>query len=236
MVNNELYIRYRIYTQSAQRADLNYPNRAKRSLYNLHNAIIEDSNFWDRDYRNERLFQRLFVPKNNVDVNPKLSMLIGSIALYFNTIAVWEEKLMIGNIRPIKTFQIIGYDIDCKLALHHIGKIIDNLNDMRYNIRTNHRRLKINARRADRKSNPINAHAHSSKKYYEAIELLNEVAKSILRDKPVYSKNSEKDEKLLKFTMGHKKLNYKNYPGEHKAHHAFCRGEKFVNHRIITVF
>lgn len=236
MANKDFYVRYRIYSQVAQRADTNYPSRAKRSLNNLHKAIVDDVDFWDRDYRNERMFQRTFIPSNNENINPKLSPFISAMALYFNCIVIWEEKLIFGNYQIIKTFQVIGYDIDCKLALHHIGKVINNINTMRDNLRINARRLKINARRADKKPNPINAHAYSSKKYYEAISLLNEVAKEILRHKPVYTKNREKDTNILKFIMEHKKLNFKKYSGESKFYHSFCRTGKFVNHRIIMVF
>lgn len=236
-MDSKPHIRYRIYAQNAEKADGKYPARAKASLMKLHKAIKKDSDYWeDNRWETSSIIQRFFIPYNFTNINPKYFTFIGSIATYFNCYAIWEERFVSGTTATVKSTLIIGHSEEVKLAYHYISKIINNVEAMRFNIRSNYRTNKINQRRRGYKPNPNNAHSYSSKKYYEAIDIINEVAHTLLVDKPVAENNHKKAELVIRYIKQVKSLNYKDYPGEPQIHHAYCRVGKFVNKRIIQVF
>lgn len=234
MENREHYIRYRIYVQSAEKADKNYGRKVIKNLQNLHSNIKDDQDFWLKDL--EPLKNKLFIPKDFNHVNPAYSTLISSITQYFNCYAYWNKVMIKGTIKPINTFTVMGPTQDMLLAYHYTTKLINNLNDMRFNIRKEYRRLKINKRRRGEKiQEKTNASIKASNYLYKVLEDINITCKEILENRPNYPHFKENLILIEKELRNNKELNFRayHYGKEPKIQNAFSRPGKFQIRRII---
>lgn len=234
MENREHYIRYRIYVQSAEKADRAYGKRVIKNLHNLHNNIKNDRDYWYKDI--EPIKDKTFIPKDLNHVNPIYSTIISTITEYFNCYAYWNKVMIKGTIKPINTFTIVGPTQDMLLSYHYVTKLINNLNDMRFNMRKEYRRLKVNRRRrGETNSKDNHASINSSKYFYGILEDINKVCKEILEDRPIYPNLSDNLLLVEKYLRNNKILNFRayHYGGEPKIHNAYSRPGKFQIRRII---
>jgi len=212
--NDKLYIRYRIYAQKSERADRQYPGRAIKSITNLGKALIEDDLLFTRDYRSEDIIERIYIPNDLRHVNPMYFEMIRDITTLFDCFAKWQRMMIPGTIERINTLKVIGYEQDCRLALHYIRKFIDNLNSMRSNIRVRDK---------------------SSKFFYGSIDNIQLSINDLLE---VVDKNSiitKYKLDTLEYYLKHKELlDFRKY-GNSRANlkNAYSRMAHFQNNRII---
>lgn len=236
--NRDRYIRYRIYVQSAPKADRNYPRRLVQNLTHLHEKISEDLNYGERDYEEEGIQNKTFIPDNLEHINPRYYHLIGNISRYFDCLALWETTMIKGSTKPINTFTIFGYGQDMLLAYHYITKIINALNSMRFNMTREYRRVKINRRRrGENVKEKNNAVVKSSNFFYRSLGNIDEVTKEILVSKGNHLKYGEKIQNIFTEVKRIKKVDFRkyHYKKEPEIHNAASRKEKFQNKRFITV-
>lgn len=230
------YIRYRIYLQTAEKADQDYPRRIIKNLHNLHNNIKDDITFWERQLDNENIKHKVFIPKNLNHVNPIYHNIISHISEYFNCYAVWEKTMIKGSIKPINTFRVFGYEQDMLLTFHYLGRIINNLDDMRFNLRKEYRRIRINQRRrGENISEKENASVKASNFLYTSLLDISKVTKQILENKPTYLKCAYKTKQVENYIRHFKFISFRayHYGGEPNLSNAFSREGKFQNKRII---
>ncbi|MAO08066.1 MAG: hypothetical protein CL596_05070 [Alteromonas sp.] len=235
-MDKKFYIRYRIYSQKAENADRNYPKRLCKSLTRLHQNIKDDNLFWEREFSKEKLYIRTFIPKNLEHINCQYYKLIKYITQYFGCYAIWQTKLIPGAIKPINTFAISGYGQDFLLAYHYTTKIIDNLNDMRFNMTAEFRRLKINKRRRGESTiHDENSQIKSSTFFYESLKEIEKVLLENLEQRPTYVAVRLKEVYTEKYLRRLRVLHFRqyNYKGLPKIENAFSRENKFQNRRII---
>lgn len=239
-MDKDFYIRYRIYVQSGIKGDNSYPRRLCNSLKKLHENIKDDMGYYNRALQEEPIIKKTFMPLNLEHVNPAYFKLITNITEYFVCRAIWKTVMIKGSIKPINTLEIVGFRQDMLLAYHYISKIINNLEDMRYNMTREFRRTRILARRRGiDTSNRDNAKKRSSEHFYRRLEYINKTTKDILEGRPIYPIFETKlglidKEIILRDWVIFRKYNYKrgSIP---KISNAFSREGKFQNMRIITV-
>lgn len=243
--NRSLYIRYRIYTQRANRADYHYPKRLMGSLHNMHNNIKTEDILFTRPYWEEGIISKFFIPDSLNHINPRYYKLISHLTEYFDCVAIWEKRILPGSIHTINTFRIYGYYQDVYLAYHHISRIINNLESMRLNMQSEYRRIKINSRRRGNKQSGLTATQKASNLFYNALDNITLLTKELLdkrEERPIiqnvlYSKRQD----IYRAVKAHFKTNLKayKYKGnmtlEKWVKASTCRVNKFVNKRIIQV-
>lgn len=235
-MDRKRYIRYRIYVQTALEADRTYPRKLITSLGNLQNAI--DKQYWERDYSAEKIISKSFTPYTLHHVGPHYYNLIAHFAHYFDCTAVWEKKMIKGTTKTINTFRITGYNQDALLAFHYISKIINNLEAMRFNMRREFRRQKVNRRRRGKGiTQKATATTKASNFFYRNLDRIGVKTLHLLESKPINSNSQAKlaiiqGKLILDRTLDFRAYHYKGLPD---IMHARCRKGKFQNRRLITV-
>lgn len=229
------YIRYRIYVQKANESQRRYVSRLTQSLKNLGKNINKDKAYKERDYTSEEITYKTYYPENLKNINSKYYYIISHICTFFDCLAIWEKKVIKGSQNTINTFTVIGYNTDMLLAFHYTTKIIHNLECMRFNLRREYRRVKINRRRRGENTlEKCNAMQKSSRFFYKSLDKLGGVTKELLAKKVI---NQDKRKTVFKKLLVVKSLDIKKYhfKGEPKIIYATSRNGKFQNKRLILV-
>lgn len=237
MEDRSLYIRYRIYVNTANKADRKYPHRLCKQIRNLHSKLDDDYKF--RDFENEKIKGKTFIPLQLENPGKKYYYLIGYIATYFECVAVWKRELIKGSTKHINTFTMYGYNQDMLLAYHYTSKIINALDSMRFNMRREYRRVKVNRRRrGENIKEKSNAITKSSNFFYNKLDNICNVWKEILENRQFTPKHTDKINSIYKHLEDKKVLDYRkyNYRNKPEIHNAFCNRGRFQNKRIITVY
>lgn len=234
--NREHYIRYRIYVQTSKKANRDYPKRLQKNLNNLHRNLGPE--YTQRDYQNEIIKSKTFIPLELENPGKKYYYLIGYLAAYFECVAVWKKTLIKGTTKTINTFSIYGYEQDMLLAYHYISKIINGLDNMRFNMRREYRRVKVNRRRRGENIRELNnAIVKSSNYFYRKLNDICDTCEIILGDRQFSSNHEQKIETIYKHLIHNRDIQFRayHYKGGPQIHNAFCRRGKFQNRRIIVV-
>ena len=212
--SNKLYIRYRIYVQKSERADKNYPIRLLESINKLHYNILNDELLWNRDYESEGIKERVFFPDNLKHINPQYFGMIRVISIYFDCYAKWQKMMIPGTIDMINTFKLMGYDQDVRLALHYIGKLINNLECMKLNMRKS---------------------PGSSSFFYKSLHNLQLTFETLLEKTYKWRGLTNKVDSVEYYIKHYDLLDYRKFKGDSKANikNAYSRIDKFQNNRII---
>ena len=213
--SDKLYIRYRIYVQKSEKADKNYPIRVLNSISKLHFNILKDDILWNRDYESEGIKERSFYPVNLKHVNPRYFSLIKNISIYFDCYAKWQRIMIPStNMDRINTFKLIGYDQDVRLALHYIGKLINNLECMKSNTRKSNR---------------------SSLLFYDGLYNIQTIFNDLLEGTHKWRGLTNKVDSVEYYIKHSELLDYRKFQGDNRSNikNAYSRADKFQNNRII---
>lgn len=235
MTPQEYYIRYRIYVNSAEKADRNYPRRLIRNLRNLdHNLRLAPKFNWE----GLTIKEKTFIPTNLKHVGPKYFDLIAHISGYFNCLALWETVMIPGTVQTINTFSLWGYEPDVNLAFHYITKIINSLNVMRDNLQEEYRQNRIKRSKLGYKPfGEGNSTTKASKYFYTSLDNICRVTRELLENTPREATGTQKIEKIYREIRMRKTLDYRayNFKGPIGIRHAASIPGKFQNKRLILV-
>lgn len=101
----------------------------------LHNAIKDDTKFWQESYYTETDIKgRTYTPYSLQDVPNKAYDLIAQISKYFNCIVIWDRVMIPGTNEGLNTVSIYGYPYSQHLCYYWISKTLSSLDYLKYNI------------------------------------------------------------------------------------------------------
>ena len=157
---------------------------------------------------------------------------ISNLAKYFECKAICFQYLN-SETKVTRTIRVVGYQQDALICTHIIEGLVNSSVDMRNNLQSEFRRLRLNKRRTRGKDpNELPSRVKASNIFYMTLDNILVVTKEILEDRNFGVLKHIKAKLVDKAIMKMIKLDFK-YPNakEHKIEYAYTT--KFKLNRIL---